>query len=75
MEWLNGKFPLSIETIKEMVADRYDLPDGFHVNDYELFQGMPTKVLADHDIIDIGGRKLVYKDILFAYFNSYAGSI
>ncbi len=56
--WLNGKFPLSLETIKEMVVDRCDLPDGFDVNDYELFQGRPTKVLADHDVIDIGGRQI-----------------
>lgn len=44
---LNGGFPLSMETVREMVADRCDLPDGFDVNDYELFQGMPTKVLVD----------------------------
>lgn len=58
LEWLNGKFPLSIETIKEMVIDRCDLPEGFHINDYELFQGMPTKVLTNHDIIDVGGREI-----------------
>ena len=28
------------------------------MSDYELFQGMPTKVLTDHDIIDISGRKI-----------------
>lgn len=27
LDWLNGKFPLSIETIKEMVVDRCNLPD------------------------------------------------
>ena len=72
LDWLNGKFPLSIETIREMVVDRCDLPERFCVSDYELFQGMPTKVLTDHDIIDIGGREidLVYKDILFAYYPS-----
>ena len=58
LEWLNGKFPLSIETIREMVIDRCDLPEGFCVKDYEFFQGMPTKVLTDHDIIDIGGREI-----------------
>ena len=35
LKWLNGKFPLSIETIGEMVVDRCDLPEGFCVNDYE----------------------------------------
>ena len=58
IKWLNGEFPLSIETIREMVVDRCDLPEGFCVNDYELFQGTPTKVLTDHDIIDIGGREI-----------------
>lgn len=58
LEWLNGKFPLSIETIKEMLVDRCDLPQGFRMNDYELFQGMTTKVLTDHDIIDIGSREI-----------------
>ena len=58
LDWLKGKFPLSIETVREMVIDRCDLPEGFDVNRYELFQGTPTRVLTDHDIIDIGGRKI-----------------
>ncbi len=43
LDWLNGKFPLSIEMIREMVIDRCDLPKGFCVSDYELFQGMQQK--------------------------------
>lgn len=58
LDWLNGKFPLSMETIREMVIDRCDLPNNFNVYDYELFQGMPTKIVADHDVIDIGGRQI-----------------
>ncbi len=58
MDWLDGKFPLTIETVKEMVVDRCDLPDGFHVDDYVFFQGIPTIVLNDHDVIDIGGREI-----------------
>lgn len=38
LDWLNGKFPLSEETIKEMVVDRCDLPDGFDVNNYVFFR-------------------------------------
>lgn len=56
LDWLNGRFPLSLETIKEMVLDRCDPPDGFHVERYEFFQGMPTRVLSDGDVIDLGGR-------------------
>lgn len=58
VDWLNGKFPLPIKTIKEMVVERCELPEGFDINDYKLFQGMPTKVLTDHDIIDIGERQI-----------------
>ena len=58
LDWLDGKFPLTIETIKEMVVDRCDLPDSFSVNDYVFFQGKPTKVLKDHDVIDIGSREI-----------------
>ena len=58
LDWLNGQFPLSIKTIKEMVIDRCDLPDGFDVDDYVFFQGMPSKTLRDHDIIDLGGREI-----------------
>ena len=45
LDWLNGKFPLSIRTVRNMVIDRCDLPEGFDVSSYEMFQGMPTKIL------------------------------
>lgn len=56
LNWLDGEFPLSSEQIKEMVVDRCDLPEGYDVNDYEFFQGNPTRILSDGDEIDIGGR-------------------
>lgn len=56
LNWLNGEFPLTIAQIKEMVVDRCDLPKGYDVNEYKFFQGNPTRVLSDNDIIDIGGR-------------------
>lgn len=58
LDWLNGKFPLSVEAVRKTVADRCALPDGFDVNDYAIFQGKPTRVLTDHDVIDLGGRKI-----------------
>lgn len=58
LDWLNGKFPLSMKVIKEMVVDRCDLPNGYDESNYELFQGMPTKVLVDHDVINLGGRQI-----------------
>jgi glyoxylase-like metal-dependent hydrolase (beta-lactamase superfamily II) len=56
LNWLSGEFPLTMEQIKGMVIDRCDLPEGYDVNEYEFFQGTPTKVLKDHDVIDIGSR-------------------
>ena len=45
LNWLSGEFPLTMEQIKEMVVDRCDLPEGYDVNNYEFFQGTPTRVL------------------------------
>lgn len=58
LDWLNGDFPLSMETIREMVIDRCDLPKSFNVNHYEFFQGMPTKVLKGGEVIELGGRSI-----------------
>ena len=56
LNWLNGEFPLTMEQIKGMVVDRCDLPEDFDVDNYEFFQGNPTRVLKDNDEIDIGDR-------------------
>ena len=44
--------------IKEYVTERCDLPDGYDVSTYELFQGTPAKVLHGGESIDIGGRRI-----------------
>lgn len=56
LDWLSGKFPLSRETVQSMVIDRCDLPEGFDVSSYAMFQGTPARVLQDGDVIDLGGR-------------------
>lgn len=56
LNWLAGEFPLSMETIRTMVVDRCELPDGYDVNNYEFFQGTPTRILHDGDMIDLGDR-------------------
>ena len=58
LNWLSGEFPLTMEQIKSMVIDRCDLPEGYDVSKYELFQGTPTRVLKDGDVIDIGSRSI-----------------
>jgi len=58
LNWLDGEFPLSTETVKEMVLDRCDPPEDFKIKNYEIFQGTPTRILSDRDIIDMGNRKI-----------------
>ena len=58
LDWLNGAFPLTMDTIRGMVVDRCDLPEGYDVNAYTLFQGTPTRLLHDGDTIDLGGRTI-----------------
>lgn len=38
LNWLSGEFPLSIETVQQMVLDRCDPPDGYDVSTYEFFK-------------------------------------
>ena len=68
LDWLNGKFPLSRETVREMVLDRCDPPVDFDIERYEMFQGTPTRVLRERGYLFTGD--LVYKDVLFAYYPS-----
>ncbi|MBU1105178.1 MAG: MBL fold metallo-hydrolase [Candidatus Riflebacteria bacterium] len=56
LNWLSGAFPLTMEQIKAMVVDRCDLPENYDVDKYEFFQGKPTRVLKDNDVIDVGNR-------------------
>ena len=58
IDWLNGKFPLSKQTIQNMVIDRCNLPEGYDVSKYELFQGRPTKLLHGNEMLDLGDRKI-----------------
>ena len=56
LSWLTGAFPLSTETVRQMVVERCDLPAGFDVGAYELFRGRPTRLLEDGELLDLGGR-------------------
>ena len=56
--WINGSFPLPIDAVRSMVIDRCDLPAGYDVNAYTLFQGKPTKLLKGGEVIDLGGRRI-----------------
>ena len=57
LSWLMGEFHFTAEQIKSSVMDG-DLPKDFDIDNYKLFQGTPTRVLKDNDVIDIGSRKI-----------------
>lgn len=56
--WLDGAFPLPVQAVRKMVADCCALPGDFHIEDYEIFQGIPSRVLEDGNTIDLGGRTI-----------------
>ena len=58
LDWLNGKFPLPLKAIKNMLTDRCELPVDFCINGYSIFQGKPGRLLGDGDTIDLGGRTI-----------------
>lgn len=58
LAWLTGQFPLPLAAVRAMVLDRCDVPGGFDGNTYQIFQGTPTRLLADGDMIDLGGRSV-----------------
>ena len=58
VDWVNGKFPLSIDSVKGMLTEQCILPHVFDINKYKLFQGFPAKILTDNDVIDLGDRQI-----------------
>lgn len=58
-DWINGNFPLTLDYIKNLVIEEpCDLPKDFDLQSYEVFQGEPTRVLKDTDVIELGGRSI-----------------
>ncbi len=46
------------ERIRRMVTDHCDLPENFDIDTYTVFQGTPTRMIEDGDVIDLGGRRI-----------------
>ena len=58
-EWINGGFPLTIDQVRDfLIEEPCDFPKDFDINDYQLFEGIPTRVLKDHDTIELGERTI-----------------
>lgn len=58
-EWLSGGFPLSLQNVKKYLTFApCNFPKNFDIDSYRIFQGVPSKILRDADIIDLGNRQL-----------------
>lgn len=59
LDWIRGNFPLSNEQIKGYIAEPpNNLPAEFDLENYQMFHGIPKKIVKDGDIIDLGNRKI-----------------
>lgn len=57
-DWINGRFPLPIQAVKNMLTSRCDLPEDFQIDNYNIFQGKPSRLLNDGYCINLGGRTI-----------------
>ena len=56
--WLTDHFPLPDTAVREMLARDCLLPADFSLDHYSVFQGEPTRLLEDGQVLDLGGRQL-----------------
>lgn len=58
-DWLSVKFPIPLSVVKSnLMCEPCNFPRGFSIDDYEIFQGVPQRILHDRDHLDLGNRQL-----------------
>lgn len=56
-EWLNSKFPIPRNVVIEnLLKELCEFPENFSIEEYKIYQGIPSRVLYDNDVIDLGNR-------------------
>lgn len=59
-KWVSTHFPIPLAVVKSnLTKEPCDFPKSFDLNNYQIFQGKPTRILKDRDIITLGNRQLV----------------
>ena len=59
-DWLSVRFPIPLQAVKRnLMCKTCDFPENFLIEDYQIFNGTPQRVLRDGDCLDIRGRKLI----------------
>ncbi len=58
--WLSSDFPIPLKIVKQnLMYKSCDFPNDFNLENYQIFQGSPQRILHDRDCIDIGNRQLL----------------
>lgn len=59
-DWLSVKFPIPLQVVKQNIKCKpCDFPDDFDIDNYQIFNGIPNRILHDGDCLDLGKRKLI----------------
>ena len=58
-DWLSVRFPLPPQVVRtDLTRFPCDFPAGFDIDAYQIFRGMPQRVLTDGDSLNLGGREI-----------------
>lgn len=58
-DWLSAQFPLPLQVVKKNLTNLpCQFPVDFDVDAYQIFQGIPQRILHDSNWLDLGGRKV-----------------
>ena len=58
-EWLSDRFPIPLSVVKSnLMREPCSFPHGFSIDNYQIFQGTPQRILRDNDCLDLGDRHL-----------------
>ncbi len=58
-DWLSVRFPIPLSVVKNnLTREPCDFPSGFSIDNYEVFQGAPQRILHDGDCLNLGHRHL-----------------
>lgn len=58
-DWLSVQFPIPLQVVKNNLTKiPCNFPMNFDVDDYQIFHGMPQRILHDSELLDLGGRKI-----------------
>ena len=58
-DWLSVQFPIPLQTVKSnLMCKPCDFPKNFSIDEYQIFNGTPQRILCDGDSLDLGDRKL-----------------